>query len=124
MTSGDDVVVVPHTLVKDTKLDESVAHHVRVGCQSLSHLRHGVVHDLFPVVVVQVDNLKRQTILGRHGTRHLEVLLDGASEVGLIPFGANLDVPQIRSHSLLDKQGHSHRTIDTATEQCCHFLSV
>ena len=100
VAGSDDVVVLAYALVEDAELDQAVAHHVRVWCQSSPHACHRVVNDLLPIVLVEVDDLERQTVFVGHGARHLQVLLDGASEVGLVAVGTYLNIPQVGAHAL------------------------
>ena len=57
VAGSDDVVVLAYALVEDAELDQAVAHHVGVWCQSSPHACHRVVNDLLPIVLVQVDHL-------------------------------------------------------------------
>ena len=119
---GNHVIILSHSLVEDAELDEAIAHHVGVGCESLPHLADGVVNHFVPVIFVQVNHLQRQPVFGGHGTRHLQILLDGAGEVCLVAVGADLDIPQVWAHALLHQQCHGHGTIYAARQQCCHLL--
>ena len=94
MTSCYQVIVVPHLLVEGTKLDEPVAHHVRIGRIAGLHLLHGVASHLVPVFLMTVYHLQLATILGSYGSSHLEVFLRRAVPLFLF-LGSNLDIEAV-----------------------------
>ena len=57
MTRGDEVVVVPHLLIEGTKLNQAVAHHVRIRRKSRLHLLHRIAGYLVPIFMMAVNHL-------------------------------------------------------------------
>jgi hypothetical protein len=82
-------------LVEGAKLDEAVAHDVRVGCQSRAYLIHGVLRHLVPILTVAVDDFQLAAILVADGSSHLQVLLAGAVPL-LFLLRTNLDIEAVR----------------------------
>ena len=73
MARGNKVVVVATLLVEGAKLDEAVAHHVRIGCQSCAYLIHSIFSDLIPVFLMAVNDLQLAAILVTDSRCHLQV---------------------------------------------------
>ena len=94
MSGGNQVVLMSALLVEGSELNESVAHHVGVGCQSRANLIHRVFRHLIPVFLMAVHNLQLATIFMADGCGHLQVLL--ARAVPLLFFlRTNLDVETV-----------------------------
>jgi hypothetical protein len=99
---GNEVVVVAALLVEGAKLDEAVAHDIRVGCQSCAYLIHGVLRHLVPIFAVAVDDFELAAILMADGCRHLQVFLRGTVPL-LFLFRAYLDIETVGLQSLADQ---------------------
>jgi hypothetical protein len=121
MTCGDEVVVVAHLLIEGTKLDEPVAHHIRVRGESSLHLIHGVASHLVPVFLMAVNYLQLAAILACHGSSHLQVLLRRAVPF-LLFFRSYLDIEAVRVQAQSGKLPYHYRTIHAARKQHGHSL--
>ena len=86
-------------LVEGAKLDEAVAHDVRIGRQSRAYLIHRVLRHLVPIFMMAVDDLQLAAILVADGSSHLQVLLAGAVPL-LFLLRTNLDIEAVRMQAL------------------------
>ena len=112
MTGSDKVVVVSALLVEGTKLNQSVAHHVGVGCKSSLNLLHCVARYLVPILVMAVDNLKLASEAVSHGGSHLEVFLACTVPFFLL-FGTNLYIEAVGVQSTLCQLVYHNRTVNS-----------
>ena len=95
MPRGDEVVVVTHLLIEGTKLNQAVAHHVRIRRKTSLHLLHRITGYLVPIFMMTVNHLQLAPILSSHSRSHLQVLLRRAVPL-LFLLRTNLDVEAIR----------------------------
>ena len=120
MPSGNQVILMAALLVEGPELDEPVAHHVRVRCQSSPHLLHGVGGHLVPVFAVTIHHLQPAAVLMRHAGSHLHVFLHravGTREVPLLKSVRSspyLDVETVRFLPQLTQLVQCHSGIHTA----------
>ena len=110
MSRCDEVVFVSALLMKCAKLNQSVAHHVGIGCKSRLHLVHRVACNLLPILLMAVNHLQFAPETFGYSSRHLQVFF-GCTIPFFRFFGANLDVKAVGVQSKLVKLVHHHRTI-------------
>lgn len=79
MPRGDEVVVVTHLLIEGAKLNQAVAHHVRIRRKTSLHLLHRITGYLVPIFMMAVNHLQFAPILSSHSRSHLQVLLEEQS---------------------------------------------
>ena len=99
-------------LVEGTKLNQSVAHHVGVGCKSSLNLLHCVARYLVPILVMAVDHLKLAAEAVSHGGSHLEVFLACTVPFFLL-FGTNLYIEAVGVQSTLCQLVYHNRTVNS-----------
>ena len=99
-------------LVEGSKLDQSVAHHVRVRGQSCAHLIHRVACNLIPIFLVAVDDFQLAAILMGNGSSHLQILLTGAVPLFVL-LRSYLDVEAVRFQSLSGQFVEHHAGVYT-----------
>ena len=108
VTSGYEVVVFATLLMESAKLNQAVAHHVRVGGESGTYLVHGVFGHLVPVFLMAINDLQLAAILMADSCSHLQVLLAGTVPFFLL-FRSYLDIKTIRvqalSHQFVEHDG-------------------
>ena len=100
-------------LIKSAKLDESVAHHIRIGRETGLYLIHGVFGDLVPVFLVAINDFQLTAILMGYSRGHLEVLFRRAVPLFVL-IRSYLDIEAIRMESHTSKLVYDHTTIHTA----------
>src|SRR5574344_894910 len=116
VSRSDEVIVMTLLLIEGTKLDEPVAHHVRVGRKSRLHLIHGVAGPLVPIFPVAVHHLQPAAVFMRHGRSHLQGLL--AAAVPLLFFlWSYLDVETVGMKPQLGEFIYHHTAVHAAREQ-------
>ena len=116
MPCGSKVKLLACHLFETAELDEFVAHHIRIRCQPLPCLVHRVTDHLFPIVFMQVDHIKLQTILPCQPLTNLHILFRGAVPLCLF-VGTYLDVKQMWVNPLLFQQMHRNSRIDSTRNQ-------
>ena len=94
MPRGDQVIVMTPLLVEGPELDQSVAHHIRIGCKAFAYLIYSIGRHLVPILLMTVDHFKLAPILMCHGRCHLYILLAGAVPL-LILIGTDMDIEAI-----------------------------
>ena len=75
MSSGNQVILMSAFLMKSPEFDKPVAHHIRIRCETVLHLIHGITRDIVPILTMAIYNLELTSIATRHGSSHLEVFL-------------------------------------------------
>ena len=121
MSSCNKVVVMSTLFMEGPKLNQTIAHHVRIRSQTSPHLIHRVFCHLVPILTMAIYHLKTTTILMCHSRSHLQVLLAAA-----VPFlfflRTNLNVEAIRMEAHACKLIDHHTTIHTTREQYSNTL--
>jgi AspT/YidE/YbjL antiporter-like protein len=116
MPRGDEVVVVTHLLIEGAKLNQAVAHHVRIRRKTSLHLLHRITGYLVPIFMMAVNHLQLAPILSSHSRSHLQVLLRRAVPL-LFLLRTNLDVEAIRMQAQLGKLPNHNRTVDASRKE-------
>ena len=116
MTRGDQVIVMSSLLMKGTKLNQTVAHHVRVRGVASLYLVHRIFRHLIPILLMTINHLQLATIAMRHSSRHLQVLFRRAIPL-LLFLWTNLDVEAIWMQSEACKLVHHDAAIYTTRQQ-------
>ena len=119
MACSDEIVVLATLLVEGAKLDETVAHHVRIGGQTCSHLIHRVLGHLIPILLMAVDHLELAAILMRYSRRHLEILLAGTVPL-LLFLRTYLNIEAVWMQAEACQFVHHDTAVDTPREQYCY----
>ena len=81
MSCGDIVVLMSYSLFEGPELDQSVAHHIRVGCQTFLYTFYGVAYYLFPVFLLQIGDLQLQPVLLGGSLREFDILFGRAGRI-------------------------------------------
>ncbi len=110
MPRGRIVKLVAAALLEVAELDEPVAHYVGIGSQSLTDRAEGILHDAFPVFLVEIDRVERQAIARRDQTAHLEIFLGRAVAAAVV--GRDTDIEQADVVALLHQPVDSHGAVD------------
>ena len=100
-------------LFERTELDEAIAHHVRVGRKAAAYVIHGVTYHLIPVLFLQIDDLKRQTIAACHGLAELYILFGCASEF-VVPVHSDFNIEKIGTQATFHQQMCGNGAVDAA----------
>ena len=116
MTGADAVVGVSHFLFKSAKLDEAVAHHVGVGSKPLLHMLHRITHHALPILLLQIDGLKGETVASGNGLAEFEVFFGSAREF-IIVVHTDFDVEEVWAQSALHQQVGGHGAVHAAGEK-------
>ena len=116
MTGTDAVVGMTHLLLKRTKLDEAVAHHVGVGSKSLLHMPHRIAHHALPILLLKVNGLERQPVASGDGLAEFEVFFGSAREF-VIVVHTDFDVEEVGAQSALHQQVGGHGAVYAAGEK-------
>ena len=86
------------TLLEISELYHAVTHHVGVGGQSLFDRVKGILHDVFPIFIVERYYIEGQSVSAGYEGAHFNVLLCGAVAFAIII--AYLDVKQVQVMAL------------------------
>ena len=116
MPRGDEVIVVTHLLIEGTKLNQAVAHYIRIRRKTSLHLLHRITGYLVPIFMMAVNHLQLAPILSSHSRSHLQVLLRRAVPL-LFLLRTNLDVEAIRMQAQLGKLPNHNRTVDATRKE-------
>ena len=119
MARGHLVVAVANPLFEGTELDETVAHHIRVGGKALLHTLNGIAYHHVPVFLLKVGHLERQAIVACCGTGELDVLLGCATAV--LAFHPYLNVMEVGLVALLAKLVNHHSAVHAARDKNCYI---
>ena len=112
MTSSSKVEVLASQLLKATELDEFVAHDIGIGSKSLSSLIHSISHNLIPIFLVQVDDIKFKSVLACQPLANLYILLGGAVPLCVLVW-TYLYIEKVRVDALFLEKMNRYRTIYT-----------
>ena len=123
VASGNEVIVMSPFLIEGSELDETVAHHIRVRCETRPHLIHSVFRDLIPVLLVAVDHFEFTPILMGHSRSHLEILLRRAVPL-LFLLRTYLNIETIGMQSESCKLVNHHTTVDSSRQQHRNALTL
>ena len=105
-----EVVAMAYLVVKRTKLDKPVAHHVGIRGEARPHLVHRIAGDSVPILAVTVYHLQLTTVSGSHHRSHLHVFL--ACAVPLFLFlRAYLYIETVGRQPAACQLMHHHRTV-------------
>ena len=111
---GGMVVVFAPALLESAELDEFVAHHVGIGCETAAHGVDGVGHYIVPVFLVEVHLLETAAIFTGDVGGNLYVLLGGAVDVALLILHADTDVEYVGCDALLFEQVHHYGAVHSS----------
>ena len=121
MTGRDLVKILSPLFFETAKLDELVAHHVRVGCQSPFDRLDGVADHLIPVFVMQRDLFETTPVfLGDIGC-DLNVLFGRTIDVTILILHANADIENGRIVTGLLQLINHYGAVNASGYQCCYF---
>ena len=121
MAGGNMVVGMSDALLKGSELDKTVAHHVRIGRQSLLDTFHGITDHQIPVFLLQVGHLQVKSILARCSLREFDVLLCRARRV--FSLHAYLDIMQVGLDASLAQTVYHDGTVHSARYEYGHATS-
>ncbi|CRH71432.1 Uncharacterised protein [Chlamydia trachomatis] len=119
MPRRNKVVILSTLLMESTKLNHSVAHHVRIWSKTSPHLVHSVLCYLTPILLMTINDFQRATETACNCCRHLNIFFRITIPFFLF-FRANTDIKAIGRKSEPCKFVDYNRTIDTAREQHCN----
>ena len=91
---GNEVVVMTFFFMEGTKLDQTVAHDIRIGGEACAYLFHRVAGDLIPVFTMTVDDFEVTAIFMGDCCGHFEVFFRGAVPFFVV-FRADFDVEAV-----------------------------
>jgi len=100
MACGNLVIVLTSHILEATKLNEFVAHYIRIRSKSLTSLVHSVANNLLPVFLVKVDDIKFQSVLTGKPLTDLHIFLRRTVPFS-IPVRTNLYIKQMGINTLL-----------------------
>ena len=92
MTGSDLVKVFAPLLLEATKLDELVAHHIRIGGQSPFHRINRVANHPIPILLMQRDDLKPTTIFTGDVRGNLNILLRRTVDIPILILHSDADI--------------------------------
>ena len=101
MTGGNAVELIAALLLEAAKFDELIAHHIRIGRQSLAHSLHRVAYYSLPVFLVEVDDLERAAVTTGNERSQFYILLGGTVNVAVLIFHTDADIEDGRLMSFL-----------------------
>ena len=114
------VIAVADEFLKGSELDEAVAHHIGIGCQSCFHSLDGISHHAFPILLLQVDHLQGQTVFVSCSPAHFKVFLRRASRV-LFALHSYFNIIEVRTIPLFVEQVQGHGGIHAARKEQCYL---
>ena len=113
VAGANAVIGVADALFERTELDEAIAHHVRIGRKAAAYVIHGVTYHPVPVLFLQIDDLKRQTIAACHGLAELNILFGCASEF-VVPVHSYFNIEKIGTQATFHQQMCGNGAVDAA----------
>ena len=116
VSCSDEVIVMATLFIEGAELNQTVTHHIWIGCQAGTYLFHRVGRHLIPVFFVTVDDLQLAAVLMRHRRCHLQILLRRAVPLFFL-LRSYLDIEAVRMESEFCELIHHHTAVDTARQQ-------
>ncbi len=112
VAGGDLVEGVSPFLFEIPELDKLVAHHVRVGSETLADSAQGVGHNAVPVFLVKRHGLERQSVFAGYQRAHLDVFIGRAVAFAVV--AADAYVEQVQIMSLPVQNVDHNRAVDSS----------
>ena len=94
MPRCNEVVTVPHLIIKGAELNKSVAHHIGIRRESGANFIHSVTGYLAPILLMAVYDLQTAAVSCRYNGGHLKVFFRRTVPLFLF-FGPYFDVKAI-----------------------------
>ena len=110
---GNEVVVMTSFFMEGTKLDQPVAHDIRIGGEACAYLFHRVAGDLIPVFTMTVDDFEVTAIFMGDCCGHLEVFFGGAVPFFVV-FRADFDVEAVGVEAEFVELVHDDAAVNAA----------
>ena len=121
MSGSNEVVIVAYLLIESTKLDEPIAHDIRVWREARFHLIHGVSRHLRPVFLVAINHFQLTTEAICQGRCHFQVFFTRAIPLFFL-LGTNHDVEAIGMQTMAHHLVKHHTAVDTSRKKKCYPL--
>ena len=102
MTCCNEIIIMPLLLIKSTKLNKTITHHIRIRSETSLHLVHSVFSNLIPILMMTVYHLQFTAITFSHSCSHLKIFLRRTIPF-LLLFWTNLYIETIRMQPMRSK---------------------
>ena len=91
MSGCSEIILIADSLLEHAKLDEFVAHHIRIRRKTTHNLLFGIAYNVFPILLVKIHDIKLQAIFLSDHCRDHDIVVHRA--IGqAIASATNLDI--------------------------------